>query len=832
MNYLHFIQKKAIFSKFLVILFALSIVIPVTSIQAASTNLIKNPSFEQGSVNTYWDLWNNVPRTRTYSMYRSYEVPFASGSYSAAIEATGPISNLYDAGIVTNAQNPFTVTAGKTYYFSLYTKATRPTTVSVYLQKADNYEALAPSQEIVVSSDWKKQVLVFQPTKTASAALGIAFGNLKEDNTFFLDNLDLSENTLSFSNQDVSGFIGQVKTVTITGGNNLNTNDVKIELPYFNSETNSVERKKFSPTSINNRVATFTIPTQTFSGLGKVYFLNTELGSFNYNVLTKISSVSPDPVSSDEDVVIYGSGFNPDLSKNTVVVKSIAVNGTISETILRPHTIDSTLSQLVVKLPVGLANDKLGVRTSFINIAGVTVENKSNLIAYTVKPVIYGATWSLRGHEQVGDKLTINGKGIVYRPTVYFYNENNEFISKKAATVKRIVTGSENFEEIEVITPVTLNKVKITVKVGPNESDKTDALLYNAKPIITSIKANHKRALGGNSSIAAAKVGETIRLDGKGFKTSAPVIVEFWSIHGGVLTTTAEVTHIDPKGAWVDVVVPAGVQNGEINVKINDQKSNNISLEIIPTIISSQPIEPVPGSELSITTQGVSLDLSQTNVYFKLSNNEEVAVSPSQLTLSGDNVIITVLAPRAIPNQGATLRIQSGNWYNDETYRIVAAPHIDEATINSNKVLTIKGYGFSSVPKNNKITFKYSDGTIVTPKFKILSVTPTSEGQEIKVNILDDYYYGYIFITVGETRSNEVNVGPAVISHLERRVQFVQANNKVMGVLYISGRNFGLRGDVKVGDTWATTHYRSNTFIIAVVEKENLYKNPVIITKK
>ncbi len=39
-------------------------------------------------------------------------------------------------------------------------------------------------------------------------------------------------------------------------------------------------------------------------------------------------------------------------------------------------------------------------------------------------------------------------------------------------------------------------------------------------------------------------------------------------------------------------------------------------------------------------------------------------------------------------------------------------------------------------------------------------------------------------------------------------------------------------GDVKVGDVWATTHYRTNTFIIAVVERQDVYKNPVIITKQ
>lgn len=810
------------------------VMVPVADLQAASVNLIKNPSFEQGSVTTYWEMWNNKPDTRTYTMYRSYEVPFGSGSYSAAIEATGPASSVDQAGIVTISNlNPIAVTSGKSYYFSLYTKAAEPTTVSVYLQRADNYQPLGPVQQINVSTNWEKKLLIFQPTDTTNASLGISFGNLSDTNTLYIDNLDLRENNLVVTTKDVVGFVGQNKTVAISGNNSLTTSDIQMEVPYVNPSNNNVERKRLTPNSVNNGVATFTLPSQTFSGIGKVYFLDTLIGELNYNVLAKVTEVSPQPVRPDEDLVVYGNGFNPDITKNKVLVRSIAVNGAVSDTLLQPHMVDPSLSQMVAKLPVGLANSQLNVRTYFTNTAGVVVENKSNFINYSIMPVVYGATWSERGHEAVGDKLSITGKGIVYRPVVNFYNENNVLISSKGAIVKKIVTGTENYEVIEVVTPVTLNKVKITVKSGTQESDQTAALSYAAKPTITFVKTAHKRNLGNNSVVSAAKVGETIRLTGQGFKTNVPAVVEFWSIHGGVLTTNVDTAHIDPNGTWVDVVVPAGIQNGQVNVQINGQKSNNVSFELIPTIISSQPIEPVPGSELTITAQGINLDASQLTIYFKLPNNEEIKVQPSQLTKSGDNVLITVMAPAAIPNQGSSLKVQYGYWLNDETYRIIATPFIENATINNDtKVLTIKGHGFSSVANTNKITYKYADGTVVTPNVRMLGVFSTSEGQEIRVAILDSYYYGYLFVTVDGARSNEVNVGPAVITRLERRVQFVQSENRVMGVLYISGRNFGLQGDVKVGNVWASTHYRSNTFIIAVVERGDVNKNPVIITKK
>lgn len=835
MKYRHFNKKSTIFSLILG-MFVLSLVIlPVSQVEAAGGNLIKNPSFEQGSVDTYWYVWNSQPQSRTYTMYRSYDVPFGNGSYSAAIDATGPAGSLYDGGLVTNPErNPFTVTAGKTYYFSLYVKASSPTTLSVYLEKTDNFQSLGAPQEISVGTNWEKKQVIFRPSETASAYLGMAFGGLATNGTLNIDGLDLSENTLTLTTKNIGGYIGQTKSLALANGNRLTVDDVRIELPYFNPDTNTTERRSFAPSTMQNGNATFTIPNQTFSGVGKVYVMNSVIDSFDYNVWVKITDISPDPVRPDEDLVVYGTGFQPDLSKEFVLVKGVGQNGATYDSWIAPHTVDSALSQLVVKLPVGMTNSALTVRTYFTNLAGNSVENKSNGINYTVQPMIYGVYWSERGHEHVGDKISIQGKGIVNRPVVYFYNQNNVVVAKKNATVKKIVTGAENYEIIEVATPVNLNQVSITVKVGPNESDKASALQYNAKPLLKSIRANHSRKLANTGiSLPAAKVGETIRLNGNGFKTSGSAYVEFWSIRNAVITVPVDTAHIDPNGNWVDVVVPVGAQSGEINVQINGQKSNNASLEIIPTIVSSQPIEPVPGSNLTLTVQGTSLEPSQITVYFKLPNNQEVAVHPSSVTKSGDNVLVTILVPRAIPNQGATLRIQYGYWLNDETYRVSAAPHIQEASLNTeSKVLTIKGYGFSSNASSNKITYKYADGTVVTPKVKMLGVFTTSEGQEIRVKILDTYSYGSVFVTVGEDRSNEVTVGPAVISRIERRVQYVAAEGRVMGVLYITGRNFGPRGDVQVGRVWANTHYRSNTFIIAVVEQNQLYGNPVIVTKR
>lgn len=835
MNTSYFGQKKAIFSLILGVLALGVAVFPVATVQAAGENLIKNPSFEQGNVDTYWNLWNNNARERTYTMYRSYDVPFGTGSYSAVIEATGPADTLYNAGMGTNStSNPFTVTAGKTYNFSLYTKGSKATTIAVYLFRTDNSQLLAPAQEINVTTGWQRQQVRFTATATASASLGIAYGSLGNSETLYLDDLDLSENSYTLTTQEVKGLIGESKNISISGGNRLTIDDVRIDLPYFNPLTQTTERKQFVPTQVRNSTVTFTMPANTFAGVGKVYVFGHALEEFNYNVFVKVTSISPDPLRPGEDMVVYGTGFHPTLTQDMIVVYSRGENGTSYENWLRPHTIDSSLSQLAVRLPVGMLNNKLTVRTYFTNKAGAVVENKSTAFTYTLQPEIYAWEWSQRGHEQVGDKITIYGSGIVDRPTVNFINSGGEVIARKPATVKRIVTGNENYEVIEVATPVNINQVTITVKAGPHESDPSGALAYAAKPTIKAVTSKNYRTLANNKSkVPAVKVGEKIRLTGNGFKTTSTAEVEFWSIHGHGLLVTVDQANIDPKGNWVDVVVPAGVMNGQVNVKINGQKSNHFSIEVIPTILSTSPAQPVPGENITITTQGSGLDPAQTLIRFKAPNSEEVVVAPTSLTKSGDNILLTVMTPRALPSSGTTLSVQYGYWLNNETYRVAVAPHLDQADMNrATKILTLKGYGFAPNTRDNKLTFKHSDGTVVATQHKVMSITQTSEGQEMKVKILDNYYYGYIFVTVNEAQSNEVSVGPAMISRLERRVQFVQANNRVMGVLYISGRNFGHEGDVRVGDVWATTHYRTNTFIIAVVEKEDLYKNPVIVTKR
>lgn len=801
------------------------------SASAAALSLIVDNSFNQ-DINQNWNLWKSADSVRSYVLARGYQSPFGYGPYSLSVSAAGAGTSVYDAGIVSIGASQFTVNADKPYILSFQAKASTPTTIDIRLENVSTYQVVSLQREVAISTGWVKYQLMITPTASGKTSLNIAVGALPDGATLYIDNLNLFESNATLSTSKVSGYIGdQNKSVNIVNGNLYSPDEIKIELPYSDATTGTVGIKQFSVKNIKNSTATFDIPESTFSGIGKVYAAGSLIGQFEYQVLIKIKEFSPNPVSVDEDLVIYGTGFTPDKANNFVAIKTMDAQGKIIEKWLTPHTIDSKLTQLVVKLPAGITNSQLSVRNYYSNIAGVSVEMKSNELGYNIKPMIYHLDWSNPGYEQIGDKIAITGKGLVTRPIINFYDESGKFISKVNATVKSI---NETSETIEAPTPRQLNKLQVTVKVGNYESDKADALTYSARPLLTMIKSATSRKLpGNNATIAAAQSGSTIRLTGQGFNNANPIQVNFPALHDSIIKTYVTIDKIDPKGNWLDVVVPKEAQSGQVSITVNDQESNQVSLEIIPNVISATPLIPSPGEEMTFWTNGVGLDLEQAVIHFQLNNKEEVLVKPTSLTESGyGDVIVKVIAPKAIASDSSAVKVQYGYWLSNQSYGLQTDPYIERASIDPDThILIIKGYGFSNVITGNKINYKYADGTVVTPKVKVLNVTTTNEGQEIKIQILDSYYYGYVSVEVGDKTSNEVNIGPAVITRIERRIQFVAAENRVMGVLYISGRNFGAKGDVKVGDVWAKTHYRSNTFAIAVVEQTDVYKNPVIITK-
>lgn len=800
----------------------------------AAGNLLKNSSFETDL--SSFEIWRGQGITRPYNYFRSYEAPFGQGSYSAAIESPdGAPGARFDAGLVGSRSNSFTVSPGKTYLLRFYAKSALWTPVSVYLENAQSFNAITAIQEQMINQDWAEYSMAFTPFSSSSepALLNFVFGDMPFKNTLYLDGLTLVEFNSQLTTTEIKGYIGEEKKVLHF--NDLSffaERDLEIELPYYDSETGRATNKRFSPTSITARDAYFNMYARTYPGIGRVYLKGNFIGSFNYNVLPKVSEFYPDIVRADQELAFTVSGFNPVASTSHVVVKAIDSQGKLYDKWLTVDRFDSSLSFATVKLPYGIAPGTLFLHTSFTNAAGQAVENRTAAIRYQVKPVINSIDWASRGFEQVGDKLRLHGKGVSYLPSVNFYDDQNRLIVSNRAT---IVSVSDSDELIEVQAPLKANRSNVTVKVSGVESDSSNAVSFSARPRLNTIVSRNKRTIQESGQVvAAAKIGEEITLNGEGFVASGSPAVEFQGF-ASRFTVSVAAGKTDANGKWIKITVPERAQTGFIAVLSTGQKSNYLPLEIIPKVISVTPQVIEPNKPMTILAQGVGGNVKLAKVYFNLTDSQKIEIEPAALEVSDSGTTVSLTAPLAISNRYSSLNLQYDRWRDDEKVFLNVRPTITDANINlDTKVLTIRGYGFSINPRENVITYKYADEnhTVITPKASILGVYPTEEGQEIRIQISDNYYYGYVSVTVGDFASNEANFGPVSVRKIVRRIEMVPSLGRVMGVLYISGYNFGTSGDVKVGSVWATNLTRSEFFITAAVEKENLYENPVIVTKR
>lgn len=829
-NFDLFRVNQKLLSIYVILAFVFSLFTPVTV--NAATNLITDGSFE-GTIENNWSMWKSNDSTRTYEVYRSYDAPFGYGSYSAAIEGTGASENRWLSGLA--SKKSFKINSGSYYYVVFYTKASSAMNMSLYLENNSTYSAITKVEEVPVTTEWTRNMVGIQANSNADALLTFTFGDINPGVTLNIDAVQVFLSDAKVTTTEVKGSIGEAKKyVQVTNITNFDENDIQIELPYYDNLTSEITTKKFTPISVSASGIELKMYDQTFSGVGTVYVNGAVVGNFNYNVTPKITNYTPDMPRTDEDLTVIGSGFHPaiDLEKTYLIVKTINVNGKQYDTWVKPHTIDSKLSQITAKMPMGIVNGNMYVQTSYYNKNNVNVINKTANLAYTVKPTIFSIEWQKRGYDQVGDTLRIHGKGISNNPTVIFYNESGTKLESRKAKLSEIYTD----EIIEVEATTKTNNFKVTVISGGIESDKADALAYTAKPKISLVKGTYQRTVNNtNTVIPAAKVGDKITITGSGMKpdNGEYTQVSFQGL-GKKVNATVGSANINSAGTSITVTVPQGALNGYLAVIVNGETSNYLPIEIVPTVIGITPDPVVPGQTVAVKANGVGKNINLAKLYFTSDGKSELSVTPTSIDFSNDVAIIYAKAPLALSNNSSSVRVQYDRWKSDGNSSLNILPTITSASINKDtKVLSIKGYGFSINSSENKITYKYADTdhTVITPKVKMLGVYPTEEGQEIRVQILDEYYYGYVTVTVDGNTSNEANFGPASVTKIARRAEYVKSEEKVMGVLYISGYNFGTTGGVKVGSNWATVHYRTDNFIIAVIDQANLYDNPVIIAK-
>jgi hypothetical protein len=827
-----FLKKVTILS--LVSLLALNafLVAPISPAEAASVNLINGSSFE-GDVNEHWGFWQDTSNTREYDYYRAYDAPFGNGSYSAAIDAKGNPADAFTAILSSKAaNNSFSVDLSKKYYLLFYARATKETELISYLQRADNYSAISPYNAKTIGSTWQRYMISVAPSQSGKALLAFVLGNMPEDSTLYLDSVQLVEANNVLTTKIIAGYIGDSnKNLAISNISYFSENEISIELPYYNPDGSGEGTIKIHPSTVSASNISFRMPERTYSGIGRVYLNDLFAGQFNYSVLPRITEFHPSVIRLDQDVIVYGSGFSPKENTSFLISEKINQSGARESVWIKPESFDSNLTQMRFKMPAGTVNGRIYVQTSSINTEGVEVINKSNQLVYKLKPVISATNWSARGYEHVGDKLRIYGLGFGRMPVVNYYNDAGVLVDSLRAN---FISATE-LETIEVATTKKTNSFNIAIVSDGIMSDRSDALSYLAKPLLTDIKSSKSRTMAESGlMIPAAKVGETITINGVSLKSdSGAMSVEFQGNGRRIEVPVAEPSKLT--GNSVSVVVPDASVSGYIGVKVNGAYSNYLPIEIIPTIVSISPDPVVPGQEIIISANGVGDNLNLARIEFNTGKEGSVIMSPASITMRDNVAEIKLITPYNIANNGASVNLQYDRWRDDGKETLSIRPNIVRAGINMDtKILSIVGYGFSISPNENKLSFEYADEnqTVVSPKYRMLGVYPSDEGQEIRVQIQDDYHYGHVRVSVGSYESNEVSFGPISIAKISRRVEYVKNSNAMMGVLYISGYNFGSGGGVRVGERWAEVHYRSDFFIIAVVPEENLYDGPVIVARE
>lgn len=795
----------------------------------AASNLISGGSFE-GNIDNDWFIWQSENYNRDYSFSRSYDVDFGVGSYSAVINATEEAKKRWDAGLITLEHFP--IDANYNYYFVFHAKASSEVDISVFLSNASTYEGITPGIDKKIGTEWKKYVILLSPSSGANAFASFVFGDLPAGTSLHLDGVQIFKSDLEVLTEELKGFVGNSnKVIKISNLGNFNKEDVQIELPYMDNLTGQTTTKKFAPDKITTSGAYISFHKKTYSGTGKVYINDNSIGTFDYNVSPQIKDFYPSMLRAGEDLTIVGGGFTPSGSNTFLVLNAIDQSGKTVENWIPADSIDSDLSQAIFKLPAGITKGKMYLYTSYLNNKGEEVEGKSNTLSYGVKPVISDIKWSKKGYEQVGDKLKIYGKGFSARPYVNFYDDDGNKIDTKSAEL--IEVGE--YEVIEVEASDSYNNSNIKVMAYGIESDDLNSVSYLAKPRFEKIVSKYKRRIQSTDmDINATKIGETIKLIGNGFRsTNGDVSVEFQGLNERIIVPITE-DKISSNGRNIEVEVPLKAQNGHININANGEKSNYIPLEIVPVVLSVNPDPIVPGEDILIKASGVGPNMEMTRLHFVLDKNNHQYVKPESITYDGDYATVRAKSPLAVSSNDTYVSLEYGNWSDEGKLVLNVNPVITKAAINmDDKILSIRGYGFGINSRENEITFKHADEnkSTIQPRVKMLGVYPTEEGQEIRVQILDEYHYGYVQVKVGDKISDEINFGPISVARISRRVEHVKSINEVKGVLYINGYNFGSDGGVKIGDHWADIHYRTDFLIIAVIDKQYINDNPVIVTK-
>ncbi|MBM2813407.1 MAG: hypothetical protein HW421_169 [Ignavibacteria bacterium] len=303
--------------------------------------------------------------------------------------------------------------------------------------------------------------------------------------------------------------------------------------------TNATQFTSWSQTEIKVKV-----PAGASSGKISVLVNGNKSNELDFTIIPQITSISPTTAKIGDEISIAGSGFGTSQGNSIVSFGNTnAVNYTSwSDT------------EIKVIIPGGVTDWKVSVSVN---------GQKSNEVDFSV---LHEITSINPASAKIGDNITITGSG-------FGSTQGSGFVMFGSVSVTNYISWSATTIVVKV--PAGAASGKLSVTINGTKSNEVD---FTVLPYISGINPT------------SASIGDNITITGTGFGATQ-----------GTSFVTFNTTNASDYSSWnatsIVVKVPAGATSGNLSVKVNGNKSNEVSF----TITTTNPNEVTIGTQIWMT---------------------------------------------------------------------------------------------------------------------------------------------------------------------------------------------------------------------------------------
>ena len=500
------------------------------------------------------------------------------------------------------------------------------------------------------------------------------------------------------------------------------------------------------PTSLGNLTATVTTDSQTGTA--------TQVAIVSPAVTSNLTEIAYNAAS----LVINGFGFDP-TGTNTVTFNN-GVTGT---------AVASDANTLTVTFSGG--NLTAGNLTAIVSVNGVASGTTGVQVA-TVKPVVTSSSADLLANATT---MTINGFGFSTTP-------GNNLVTFNDGAVGHVTTATATQLTVTFDTkPATAGSLTATVTTNGVAHGTTAVEVATVKPVVTS------------STAGVASNATTMTINGFGFNATTPGsnIVTF---SDGLTTGTVTAA----TATRLTVTFTSALTKGSLSAHVTTGGQDSgaaVQVGIVGPGVTVGTTVRTATATTALTITGVGFNptfASNTVTFYGPDGTTEIGHGT---VTAGSTTSLTVSVSSFTPTGGILYAVvYDGSYYSPVTQVALINPVVTTSTasIGANATtMTINGFGFSTTPGNNSVTFNNGvTGSVTGATATTLTVTFTSLPLPCPLGLLtaivttNSRYSGASVnvATVGPgvaTSSVAVSFGASTMTINGTRFSTASTNNKV-----------------------------------------------------